>query len=362
MRILYIITLAERGGAQVHVLELLRNFSRWAEMHLAVGKYGFLTEEAQRLGIPVHLIKNLVHPIIPSKDYSATVELIRLIRQVRPDLIHAHSSKAGLLGRLAARVTHTPAVYTAHGWAFADGVPLWRKMVAIPAERLAARWCKCVITVSEADKVLAGRYGFPGDKIITIHNGVPDVSQRADAGRDDVPAHIVMVARFAPPKDQALLLRALARVNVPFRLSFVGTGEMEEQNRQLACQLGLADRVEFLGDRNDVAEILAGAQIFVLTSNWEGFPISILEAMRAGLPTIASDVGGVREAVFHGRTGYLVPKGDVNALRHYLTRLLVDADLRRTLGSEARKTYEQNFMSELMLQRTWQVYEAAVSV
>lgn len=359
MKILYVITVAERGGAQIHVLELLRSYSRRAEVHLAVGQRGFLTEEACRLGISVHLLEHLVHPIRPARDCLATLELIRLIRKLKPDLVHAHSSKAGQVGRLAARLTHTPAVYTAHGWAFADGVSLWRKVVSVPAERLATRWSKYVITVSEADRALAGRYGFPMDRMITVHNGVPDVSQRAHAGRDDAPPHIVMVARFAPPKDQALLLNALAGIDVPFRLSFVGDGKTLEQIRELAFQVGLADRVTFLGNRDDVAQILAGAQIFALTSNWEGFPLSILEAMRAGLPIIASDVGGVREAIAHDVTGYLVPRGDIDKLRYYLVKLLVNPGLREKLGREARKIYEQKFTVDFMLERVWHVYEAA---
>lgn len=358
MRILYVITLAERGGAQVHLLELMRNFSRRAEIHLAVGEEGFLTDEARRLGIPCHVLKDLVHPIHPVKDCLATGALLRLLRRLRPDVVHAHSSKAGQVGRLAARLAGVEAVFTVHGWAFADGTSMGRKMVALPAEWLAAHWCNCIITVSNADRELAGRYGFPMDRIVTIHNGIPDVVQRARPGRTDTPPHIVMVARFARPKDQALLLRALADVRVPFRLSFVGMGETEKWHRQLTAELGMLDRVQFLGNRDDVADILADAQLFVLTSNWEGFPISILEAMRAGLPIIASDVGGVREAVLHGRTGYLVTRGDVEMLRRYLVSLLTDARLREALGWEARRTYEAEFTLNRMLAQTWRVYES----
>ncbi|BAD41697.1 glycosyltransferase family 4 protein [Symbiobacterium thermophilum] len=361
MRILYVITLAEKGGAQVHLLDLLRNFSRTAEVHLAVGERGFLTDEAARLGIPIHLIEGLVRPVNPAKDFLAARALVRLLRRIRPDLLHAHSSKAGQVGRLAARLAGVPAVYTVHGWAFADGVPLWRRCVALPAERLAAHWSRYMITVSDADRLLASRYRFPTDRMFVVHNGVPDVVQRAQVGRADLPPHIVMVARFAPQKDQALLLKALSRVNVPFTLSFVGEGETQREHRQLAHQLGMMDRVRFLGSRHDIADILADAQIFVLTSNWEGFPITILEAMRAGLPVIASDVGGVREAVLHGRTGYLVARGDVDALQRYLTTLLTDPQLREKLGNEARKTYEQRFTLDRMLDQTRRIYELIIS-
>lgn len=127
--------------------------------------------------------------------------------------------------------------------------------------------------------------------------------------------------------------------------------------RALAERLGLGERVRFLGKRLDVDRILADAQVFVLASNWEGLPLSVLEAMRAGLPVVASDVGGVREAVLEGRTGYLVPRGDEGLLRERLALLLQDPHLRVALGSEGRRRYETHFTLERMLSQVWATYE-----
>ena len=122
---------------------------------------------------------------------------------------------------------------------------------------------------------------------------------------------LTMVARFEPQKDHPSLLKALARLrNHAWRLELIGEGPLLERTRDLARSLGIADRVEFLGQRSDVAERLATSQVYVLSSNWEGFPRSILEAMRAGLPVVASDVAGVSEAVVDGVTGYVVPRGE----------------------------------------------------
>jgi glycosyltransferase involved in cell wall biosynthesis len=122
----------------------------------------------------------------------------------------------------------------------------------------------------------------------------------------------------------------------------------------------MTDRVEFLGNRSDVAEILSGAHIFALATHWEGLPISILEAMRAGLPVVASDVGGVREEVVEGETGFLVPRGDVRAASDRLGLLLADPTLRERMGSAGRRRYEDIFSLGRMLKKTLEVYRDAL--
>jgi glycosyltransferase involved in cell wall biosynthesis len=127
--------------------------------------------------------------------------------------------------------------------------------------------------------------------------------------------------------------------------------------RALAQALGLAERVRFLGARQDVAEVLAEAQVFALATHWEGLPLSVLEAMRSGLPVVATDVGGVKEAVVEGETGFLVGRGDEAGFRERLARLLQDPRLRASLGEAGRKRYEEAFTLERMLRETWRLYE-----
>ena len=348
----------------MHLLELLRGFQGKAELHLGVGEDqdGFLIEEAKALGVEVHLLRNLVHPIRPDRDLAALFEVMGLLRKVRPHLLHAHSSKAGFVGRVAARALGVKSLFTAHGWAFTEGVPEGRKRVALVMERLAGRLGDLVIAVSRYDRELALRHGvLPPERIRVVPNGVPDVPERATPGRE--PPRIVMVARFAPQKDHALLLRALSGLrDLPWSLDLVGEGPLLEEVRTLAGRLGLEDRVRFWGKRKDVAEVLAQAQVFALASRWEGLPLSVLEAMRAGLPVVATDVGGVREAVEEGVTGYLVPRGDEVALRERLRRLLEDPRLRESMGASARRAYEERFTRERMLRDTWSIYEELLSL
>lgn len=359
MRVLYMITRADLGGAQIHVLDLLAGFRNLIDPVVAVGEEGFFTEAVRDLGIPCHIVPNLVHPPRPVRDLRALWETVSLIRRVNPDLVHAHTSKAGVIARLAARWTGKPSVFTAHTWCFAEGTSWKWRFLGVPAERLAGSLGSAIINVSDANKMLALRHhiGRAG-RLIRVWNGIADVWQRAHPGDNGIPT-IVTVARFAPQKDHELLLRAAASLDVPFEIVFVGDGPTESRVRALARELGISDRIQLLGPRLDVPDILAAAQVFALPSKWEGFPLSILEAMRAGLPVIASDVGGVAEAVIDGTNGILVPSGDVGALRAGLRELLTNAALRERMGRAGRHLYESNFTVEAMLQQTLAVYRVA---
>jgi glycosyltransferase involved in cell wall biosynthesis len=171
-----------------------------------------------------------------------------------------------------------------------------------------------------------------------------------------------MVARYGPQKDHPTLLRALASLRQhPWELDLIGDGPLMEQTETLARELGLDGRVHFLGQRNDVDQRLAAAQMALLITNWEGFPLSILEAMRAGLPVVASDVGGVGESVRDGESGYLVPRADVTQLRDRIERLLTDPGLRARLGASGRERFVRDFTLDVSVARTLAVYRDALA-
>jgi glycosyltransferase involved in cell wall biosynthesis len=371
-KILYLITRSEMGGAQTHLVDLLGGFKpRFDQLVVAGradsasaernGKTAYLTEALRELDIPLRTVEHLVQPISPRSDCRALLEIIRVVRSERPDLIHAHTSKAGILGRLAARITGVPAVFTAHTWSFTEGTSLKWKALGIPSERIAARWGQRIVTVSEANRRIAleKRVGS-AEKLVTVHNGIRDDANRANPAAGD-PVTLVMVARFSNTKDHATLLAALAGIRTPFKLLLVGEGPTLPVVHAECVRLGLEDRVEFLGVRTDIAAIMSRCQAMLLITNWEGFPITILEAMRAGLPVIASDTGGVAEAVVHENTGLLVPPRDVGAVREALTRLLGSAQLRARLGNAGRARFEKEFGLSSMLERTLNVYEAALT-
>jgi glycosyltransferase involved in cell wall biosynthesis len=360
LKILYLVTRADRGGAQIHILDLIGGFRDRCEIEVAAGEDGFLLEEARRMHVRCHVIPHLGHSMRPLDDLRALRETIALLCRVNPDVVHAHTSKAGVVARLAAWICQIPAVFTAHTWCFAEGTSWTWKLCGGPFERLAGMAGGPIINVSEANRDLALRYRVaPPERLAIIHNGIPWEPPAPPSVTPGDPV-ICMVARFVPQKNQSMLLDAAARICVPFRIQFVGDGPTLPGVRRRAERLGLSSRVEFLGERSDVSELLRRASIFALPTNWEGFPISILEAMRAGLPIVASDVGGVSEAVVDGQNGYLTPRHDTAAFARALEILLADEGQRARMASASRSIFEERFTSEHMIGRTWNVYKTAL--
>lgn len=365
MNIAHIITRSDSiGGAQVHVRDIAMAMQvKGHRVHVLVGGEGPFVEDFASRGLPVHVVHNLIRALNPVKDSVAFLDLRRAIRELAPDLVATHSSKAGWLGRLVAGTLGIPVVFTVHGWSFTEGVPKNKQRLYRTAERLAAPMANRIITVSEFDRELALRHRITTpEKLIAIHNGVPDISELYHATTDQQPPQIMMVARMDEPKDHETLLAALAGLkHTQWGLHLVGDGPLRSDYERRVDELGLSDKVAFWGSRKDIPELLATAQVFVLSSKWEGFPLTILEAMRAGLPVIASDVGGVKEAVVDGETGFLVPRQDAYTMRSRLETLIECPSLRQEFGKAGRERYERLFTLEKMVEDTMGVYEEALS-
>lgn len=362
LRISYLITRSDTvGGAHVHVLDLAaRAQAEGHTVEVLVGGNGLYAALLRDKGLKVINLRYLVRPVRPHLDIFAVLECWRAFTRFRPDIVHVHSTKAGMVGRVAAKLAGVPVVFTAHGWAFTEGIAERSRRLAVFLERHAVRLSDAIICVSAYDRQLALHLGVANDSLLTcIHNGVPEVAsvlRCSGSGEKDV--RIVSVARLDEPKDHALLLDALASVkSLPWVLELIGDGPFTEAVQKKALTLGLADRVVFSGLCNDVPARLARSDVFALVSGWEGLPLSILEAMRAGLPVVASDVGGVAESVNDGVTGFLVPKGDSVVLADRLGRLVGDAALRQQMGRAGREVYEREFAFDVMYRRTQRVYQ-----
>jgi glycosyltransferase involved in cell wall biosynthesis len=167
-----------------------------------------------------------------------------------------------------------------------------------------------------------------------------------------------MVARFSPQKDHITLLEALSTVQLPFNLWFVGDGPLLAQAQSCAERLKLLDRTKFCGTSSSVPELLQKSHIFSLISHHEGLPISILEAMRAGLPIVATDTGGVSDAVCHGWNGLLVSRNDARSVKHAIELLLGNPDLRAQFGRNSRIAFEEKFNVHAMVDKTFSIYES----
>jgi glycosyltransferase involved in cell wall biosynthesis len=290
------------------------------------------------------------------------LELLALLRREHPHIVHVNSAKAGALGRLAAWLLRVPIrIYTVHGWAFsahggaASVLYRW-------AERLLRPVTTVTICVADSER-RAGLAARTCDErtTVVIRNGIDPADFQA-GGDHSGRRRLVTVGRLQAPKDAVTLVRALAALRgPPFEAVFVGDGPDRLAVEEEVRRLGLESAVEFLGERDDVPELLGKADVFVLSSHSEGLPISILEAMAAGLPVVASNVGGVPEVVVDGHTGLLVPPGDPQSLAEAIERLLEDPALSRRLGEAGQLRVAEHFSLAAVQQAHLELYRRVLA-
>lgn len=341
-----VITKGESGGAQTQVLALCQALAPRVHFIAVIGgpsPRSVLGDELQALGIVVCPLPQLGNSLSPLRVLAAVRALLRLLRAHRPAILHAHSAAAGVVARIAGRITDTPVIYTVHGFGFKPEAPLLQRLVAWLVESTLAPLTGHMICVSEHERQLATRLPIAPDRLTVITNAVADTPERAQPDRQ--PMRIVMVARLARPKRPDLLLQALAllrdRLGREVPASLIGDGPDLAAYRALAQQLDLKD-VTFTGDVTDVSRRLAMHEVFILLSDHEGLPVSVIEAMRSGLAIVASDLPGVRELLTHGTNGLLV-SNEPGALADALQSLGAAPHLRARLGKAARQRYEIRF-------------------
>jgi glycosyltransferase involved in cell wall biosynthesis len=357
MRILYIVTRGDViGGASMHVLELAEDMQRrGCDVTILLGPGDIVAQLAQQRGLTFIVEPLLLRQISPWHDLRCLLRLSRLLRQIKPDLVHLHSAKAGILGRIVARLHQIPAVYSVHGWSFSmfqGAMARWFQRI----ERALLPLTDLLVLVCQRDiRIAVDILGAKPTQVHLVHNGIADLPA-AGLTTESATCRLISVARFEQPKDQATLLRALAQLPVAgWQLQLVGDGPMLEPCRQLALELGVT-QVEFLGERADVADLLAQSDVFVLSSKSESLPVSVLEAMRASLPVVATNVGGMGELVEEGASGYLVEPQSTVGLSQRLAELIKDPSLRRRMGTKARERYLQHFTLQQNGERLFNLY------
>jgi glycosyltransferase involved in cell wall biosynthesis len=319
--------------------------------------------------VPLHRMpfeRGYGHPL---RDARALRALIALMRRERFDLVHSHSAKAGVLGRLAASATRTPSLYSPHCFPFVGPWGPARRIFSTTVERSLGPLSDGILCVADQERQLAlDKHIAPAERLYVVHNGAPPCSfdgvrdQALDDWRGDGPLAATM-AVLRPQKSVDVFIDAAPAVleQVPdARLAVVGNGELRGELEQRAHSLGLSERLRFFDFQPPAARQLASLDVFVLPSSWEAFPISVLEAMACGVPQLATDVGGTREAVAEGETGLLCPPGDPAALADRLVRLLRDEDLRRRMGEASRQRFDEHFRIEAMLDGTAAVYRSVL--
>lgn len=351
------------GGAQVHVRDIVGGLKESGhDIYIITGEKRNVHKSIEQNEISLIYCKYLIRKLNIISDIKAVLKIREIVKGISPDIIATHSSKAGIIGRIVGYTLRIPTIFTAHGWSYTEGVSAKKRWIYILIEKVIGRFSDGVIAVSEYDRQLAIKHKvLPEKKLEAIHNGVHDIEIIKRVGNSDEQFNIIMVARFAPPKRQLQLLKVLNHMqHLSWEISFAGDGPELQAAKDYVESVGLGKRVSFLGNREDVTDLLQNSDLFVLLSDWEGLPLSILEAMRCGLPIIASDVGGVNEAVIHSENGYLIPKSDDNELLKKLTHILMDRSLCLDMGRKSRRLYEENFTYAKMYSETFNYYEKTI--
>jgi len=407
MKILYIITQADGGGAQKYTLALAKHFNG----AIAAGNEATkLFMDAQRAGLETFELKHLKRDISPWHDFLAVWEIRQLIKSYNPDIVHLNSTKAGILGSFAAIGTKTKAaprtgqqgwtgtrvIFTAHGFVFNESLSLPVKNFYLALEKIASGYRDFIITVSDADRQSAlNNKIIAADKIATVHNGLPPIdflpkdrarqelglppvslplppgegrlalnpSEASGLGGEGFQNIFIIgnTSNFYRTKGLDVLIDAIAILDKKsppdFQLAILGKGKLQKDLEQQIARLNLGAKIRLLTNLQRADIYLKAFNIFVLPSRKEGLPFALLEAMQAGLPIIATNVGGIPETL--GDAGILIPPDDSRALAKAISDLLSDQTKQKELSQKAL-LQSKLFTEEKMLAETEKVYKLVI--
>lgn len=346
---------ADYGGGPEHILSLIRGLSRRCSFVVAAPPgqtySGRFAEYARMVDLPFRRF-----------SFFALIRLARIVKSENITSIHSHGKGAGVYGRLLGWLTGRPVVHSFHGFHYIHLPPLKRFMYLL-LERLLAKRTAVFLNVSVSEQLSCRQAGvLKGARSVVVPNGVivpavwPKPAVRAGQRR----LVLVNVARHEPEKGVDGVLRIaheLSKLGVEFELWLVGGGRQSAELQEQSRFSGLEKNVRFLGFRDDVSAVLLAADIFVSASHGEGMPLTLLEAMAAGLPSVASDVVGNRDVVEDGETGFLFPLGEATKAAEVISRLAGNAQLYERCSQTAHARALERYSVEVMCERINAIYE-----
>jgi glycosyltransferase involved in cell wall biosynthesis len=351
-RVIHVITRLIAGGAQQNTILSCRALRERYDVTLVTGppdgREGSLLEEARRHGIPTIVLDELVRPVRPFTDASAYRRLLGLFREMRPQIVHTHSSKAGILGRAAAWRAGVPVVvHTNHGLPFHRNQPAPLRWLYWSAERIASGLTHRIVCVGEEMKRQAIRARLGPPELFEIVPSGVEIGRFRDARSararlgipEDVPVAGV-VSRLATHKGHAFLVEAAPP---GLYLLFVGDGVERARLERAVRERGVDATFTGHAPPEEVPDLIASMDLLVHPSLWEGLPRAPVEALLAGRPVVAFDCDGTREVVIDGVTGRLVPPRDVEGMRQAIEDLLALPDRGRSMGEEGRRRFRERF-------------------
>lgn len=375
--VLHIITRLIIGGAQENTMftAALLDPARFDVEILSgpqTGSEGSLIAEVRARDIPLTILPQLLRQINPLNDLLALWKLTRLMRQKRYAIVHTHSSKAGVIGRLAARLAGVPViVHTVHGWSFHDHMSPARRKMYVLLEKFAASFTDAMIVVAQPDieKGLREGIGRP-EQYHVIRSAIPlDEFDPAAVDRDAVRRELGLppnapvlgnVGRFSPQKNPLDWVRVAGEVGRALpdcHFLLVGDGPLRADVEAALVAEGIAERTVLTGLRRDVPRMMAALDVFLLTSLWEGLPRVIPQALALEIPVVANRADGTAEAIAHGETGFLCEPGEITELAGHCVTLLRNPDLRRAMGQRGREFVNREFDVRRMVVQIAALYE-----
>ena len=380
MRIAHIITRMILGGAQENTLlnceDLLRDYGDEVLLITGppLGPEGSLLDRARARGVPLEIVPSLRRAIHPWRDWTSYRALRRVLRSYRPDVVHTHSAKGGLLGRAAATAERIPAiVHGVHGAPFHPYQNRLSYEFFRRCERWAAARCHAFVSVADAmTDLMVGAGVAPREKFTTIYSGMEvepflaadEHRQRVRAELGYRPEHVVIgkIARLFKLKGHADVIAAAQDVisRVPqARFLFVGNGIFRESLERQIAEAGLSEYFQFAGlvPPEQIPEMIGAMDLVVHASLREGLARVLPQALIVGKPAVSYDVDGAREVVISGRTGKLVPPQDIGKLAEALSELAANPAMREQFGAEGRRRFTDQFRHETMTAQVRALYE-----
>ncbi len=378
MKILYVITQGEQGGAQLYVRTLAAaSQGQNLTINVAIGEnaVNWLGQEITTLGGKFWPLNHLKRAPSPLHDILAIFELAQLYHKLQPEVIHLNSSKAGILGSLAGLLyrlecPQTKIVYTAHGWVFNEPMPHWLKTTYYLLEKLTANFKTKIICVSDCDRQIGITSKIAAaDKLITIHNGLDlpsdyfldRLAARGLLALDTDEFIIGTIANFYPTKGLKYLIKAMKIVvhdyRLPIKTVIIGEGKLRVKLEQQISDNNLQNNITLTGSLKSASKYLRAFDLAVMPSVKEGLPYFLLEAMAAGLPVVATKVGGIPEIIIDGQNGFLIEAQNEQLLAEKIKLLFDNQTMAATMAANNLQTVKEKFSQQQMVESTIACYQ-----
>ncbi len=370
IKVCIIVTKLELGGAQKVAIDLCKKTDKDKfEFFMICGMGGILDDETSGV-IKVYFVKDLIREINPLKDFKAFIEIYKILKKEKPDIVHTHSSKAGILGRITAFAAGIKTIiHTIHGFPFNDTQSFFKKNLYIALEKLCAAVSTVLIPVSTENikkglsykigKEKQYRYIRLGIDIENFKNLNHAPLLKKELGLEETDKIVTTIGPFKPQKNLPDFIKTaniVLKKDSSFKFIITGDGDGRPELERLIAKYGLENGVFLLGWRRDISNILNSSDFFAMTSLWEGLPISTIEAMACGLVPVVNDVDGQREIVKDGVNGFLVKPYDAEDTAAKIFYLAKNSEIKDKMSRNAKQTIDETFGIDYMIKQHENLY------